>query len=119
MCTHSVRATSDEWTRALPGDELIPQPSGALTHALTIEGTPGEVWPWLAQMGAGSRAGWYSYDFVDNGRVPSARQVVSELQQISVGMVFPALPGATEGFELAWFEPGRFLVLCWRAPDGA
>ena len=31
-----------------------------------------EVWPWLVQMGAGSRAGWYSYDFLDNGRRPSA-----------------------------------------------
>ena len=119
MPAHSVRATRRERVRTLAGDELIPQPSGSLTHAVTIEGTPRDVWPWLAQMGAGSRAGWYSYDYLDNGRVPSARRVVAELQQISVGTVFPALPGATEGFELARFEPGRFLVLCWKAPDGA
>lgn len=27
--------------------------------------TPEKVWPWLAQMGNG-RAGWYSYDWIDN-----------------------------------------------------
>ena len=31
-------------------------------------------------MGAGSRAGWYSYDLLDNGRRPSATRLVPELQ---------------------------------------
>jgi len=34
-------------------------------------------------------------------------------------MVFPALPGATDGFMVAAFEPARFLILEWKAPDGA
>jgi hypothetical protein len=68
-------------------------------------------------MGAGSRAGWYSYDFLDNGRQPSAPRIVPELQSLTVGMVFPAVPGAADGFTLLEFEPERFLVLGWLSPD--
>ena len=89
-----------------------------LTNAITIQRPPEDVWPRLAQMGAGRRAGWYSYDLLDNGRRPSARRVVPELQYLATGMVFPAVPGATDGFTLLAFEPSRFLVLGWRAPDG-
>ena len=53
----SVRATPVERTRALPGDELIEKPIGSLHHAVTIRRPRPEVWPWLAQMGAGSCAG--------------------------------------------------------------
>jgi hypothetical protein len=68
-------------------------------------------------MGAG-RAGWYSYDSLDNGRAPSAIRINSELQHLELGMVFPALPGATDGFTLAAVDPGRSLVLDWKTPDG-
>jgi len=34
-------------------------------------------------------------------------------------MVFPALPGATDGFTLLSFDPEHFLVLAWKAPDSA
>jgi hypothetical protein len=109
----SVRASRDERTGPLPGDELIVQPLDTLTHAITIQRPPRDVWPWLAQMGAGSRAGWYSYDLLDNGRRQSARRIVPELQHLGVGMVFPAMPGVTDGFTLLSFEPERYLVLGW------
>jgi membrane protease YdiL (CAAX protease family) len=115
----SVRATRDEKRRALPGDELMAQPIGSLQHGITIRRARHDVWPWLAQMGAGTRAGWYSYDILDNGHRPSAEQVDPGLQALSVGMIFPALPGATDGFTLLAFEPERFLVLGWMAPSGA
>jgi hypothetical protein len=114
----SVRATPEERTRALPGDEVIDQPIGSLHHAITIRRPRHEVWPWLAQMGAGSRAGWYSYDVLDNGRRPSASRIIPEFQQLAVGMLFPAGPGVTDGFTLLAFGPERFLVLGWRAPGG-
>jgi uncharacterized protein YndB with AHSA1/START domain len=114
----SVRATTREKAAALPGDELIPQACGTLTHAVTIRRPPREVWPWIAQMGAGSRAGWYSYDMLDNGRRPSARRIIADLQRLEVGMIFPATPGATDAFALLSFESGRSLVLGWKAPDG-
>ncbi len=114
----SVRATHLERTRDLPGDESIPDPIGTLTHAITIRRPTGAVWPWLVQMGAGSRAGWYSYDIVDNGRRHSADRIVPELQHAAVGTLFPAVPGATEGFHVLQIETGRSLVLGW-VPAGA
>jgi hypothetical protein len=70
-------------------------------------------------MGAGARAGWYSYDFLDNGRRPSANRIVPELQEITAGMLFPALPGMTDGFILVTFEPERFLVMGWPSQEGS
>lgn len=118
MTSKSIRATRDERMRTLPGDERIPQPIDTLTHAVTIRAAARDVWPWLVQMGAGSRAGWYSYDWLDNGRRPSATRIVPELQHPEVGAIFPASPGATDGFTLLAIEPGRVLTLGWLAPDG-
>ena len=58
-----------------------------------IAAPPERVWPWRVQMGAG-RAGWYSYDRIDNGGRPSADRIVPELQRLAVGDVMPAVPGA-------------------------
>jgi len=113
----SVRATREEKTRALPGDELIPEAIDTLTHGVTIRRPPRDVWPWLVQMGAGTRAGWYSYDWLDNGRQPSATGIVPELQHPTVGTIFPALPGAADGFVLLALEPGRLLMLGVPAPN--
>ena len=107
----SVRATPDESTRVLPGDELIARPVASLTHAITVQRPPDHVWPWLLQMGAGTRAGWYSYDMLDNGRRPSARRIVAELQSPVPGTIFPALPGATDGFTMLASNPHRSLIL--------
>jgi hypothetical protein len=115
----SVRATRAESIRALPGDALIPRPIGVLTHAVTIRRQPEDVWPWLAQMGAGERAGWYSYDLLDNGRQPSARVIRPELQSLSAGMVFPALPGRKDGFTLLSYVHERYLIVGWQTPAGA
>jgi len=79
--------------RATPsGDDLIPQPIGSVNHAITIRPPPHDVWPWLAQMGS-ARAGWYAYDFIDNGGHRSAEHIPSDYQNIQMGSVFPALPG--------------------------
>jgi hypothetical protein len=69
-----------------------------------------EIWPWLVQMGC-RRAGWYSYDGLDNGGVPSADQVVPELQQVEAGDLFPWTPDANDGFIVKAVEPERVLVL--------
>ena len=119
MWPRSVRATQLERAGALPGDDVIPEPIGTLTHAITIRRPPHEVWPWLAQMGAGSRAGWYSYDIIDNGRRRSAARIVEELQHLAVGTLFPAAPGATDGFHVLQFVTGRSLVLGWLLASNA
>jgi hypothetical protein len=73
------------------------------------------AWPWIAQMDAG-RAGWYSWDAIDNGGTPSARRVVPELQTVVPGDVMPAVPRATNAFVVASVDPPRDLVLT--VPDG-
>lgn len=35
------------------------------------------------------RAGWYSYDGLDNGGVQCAARIVPELQRVQVGDIFP------------------------------
>lgn len=117
MRYRSVQASRVERTKLLPGDELIQDAIGSTTHAITIRCDRRTLWPWLVQMGAG-RAGWYSYGRVDNGRQPSSQRIRRELQGIGMGALFPALPGVTEGYLVAAWEPGRFLVLGWPLPNG-
>ncbi len=70
------------------------------------------MWPWLVQMGYG-RAGWYSWDRLDNGGRPSAKEVHPEWQNLSVGDYLSA--GSPTGpmypWQVAALEPGRFLGL--------
>ena len=115
--SRQIRATPDEEARALPGDDLIPQPLGSVNHAITIRRPPHEVWPWLVQMGSG-RAGWYAYDFIDDGGQRSAERILPNYQNIGVGSVLPALPGANDVFLVAQCEREHSLVLAWRLPSG-
>ena len=105
-----VRPLGDEARRPLPGDELVSNAGLRWTHGITIRARPAEIWPWLVQMGC-RRAGWYSYDGLDNGGVPSAKRIVPELQQADVGDVFPMTPTAEDGFVVRAVDPGRALVL--------
>ncbi|MBW8635765.1 hypothetical protein K1W69_01090 [Hoeflea sp. WL0058] len=67
-------------------------------------------------MGA-DRAGWYSYDRLENGGRKSSDTVIESLQTIAVGNLFSALPGATDAFILTAFEPGEFMALGVRGRD--
>jgi hypothetical protein len=64
-------ANADEVAGAMPGDELLPVAQFQATRAITIDAPPAKVWPWLTQVGFG-RAGFYSYDLLDNLGRPSA-----------------------------------------------
>src|SRR5687767_4575473 len=79
---HSVQATTREHLLALPGDEMIRHAADSLTHAITVHCNRRELWPWLIQMGA-DRAGWYSYDMLDNGGRRSAEKILHGLQHPS------------------------------------
>jgi hypothetical protein len=102
--------TSLEKRGPLPGDAFVPEPIFVSTHAITIDAPPERVWPWIAQMGAG-RAGWYSWDAIDNGGAPSRTRIVPELQSIARGDIMPAVPGAKDAFIVAAVDPPRDLVL--------
>lgn len=95
---------------ALPGDELLPRSRAEATDAITLAATPGKIWPWLLQMG-GQRAGFYSFDVLDNEGTRSSRELVPELQRLEVGEIVPASPSRDEGFEVLRIEPERALIL--------
>lgn len=105
-----VRPMADEATRSLPGDELVADAKVRWAHAITIRARAAEVWPWLVQMGC-RRAGWYSYDGLDNGGVTSADRVVPELQEVQVAGVLPMRPQDDDTFVVRLVEPERALVL--------
>ena len=46
-------AAEEEIAKPLPGDELVPNPAIESTRAVTVNAPVEEVWPWLAQIGAG------------------------------------------------------------------
>jgi hypothetical protein len=60
------------------------------------------------------RAGWYSWDRLDNGGRPSADRIHSEWQQVAVGDRWLSMPSGRSWFEVAALDPERFLGL--RAP---
>ncbi|WP_159808471.1 hypothetical protein [Cellulomonas citrea] len=106
-------ATPDEVTRALPGDDLVPRPVFDATRAITIEAPPHEVWPWLVQAGVG-RAGWYSYDLLDNLGRPSASEINPQWQQLAVGDLVPMSPDGTQGIEVLALDAPTSMV--WGSP---
>jgi hypothetical protein len=103
-------ASHTEQIRTMPADSIISNPIGMVTHAITIGVPPERVWPWVAQLGAG-RAGWYSYDQIDNGGRPSAWSIMPEYQQIAPGDVLPATPSITDVFRVSAVQPPYHLVL--------
>jgi len=107
-------ATAAEVARPLPSDDLVPDPTFDATRAITIDAPPGQVWPWIVQMGL-TRAGWYSYDLLDNLGRPSARRIIPELQDLQPGDIVPMSPDGKQGMpvhsmdaphSMVWGEPG-------------
>src|SRR5271167_456036 len=85
-------ATDEEVARAMPGDEIQRQPIFNATRAITIQARPEQTWPWLVQIGY-KRAGWYGYDWLDNGGIPSADRIIPSLHHIKVGDTVPIWEG--------------------------
>jgi proline iminopeptidase len=102
-------STAGDRTRALPGDGLIADERGVCTMAITINAPVAAVWPWLAQMGA-DRAGWYSFDHLDRGGRPSARELDPRWTHVQEGDRMVTVPDRS-WFDVAHVEPGRSLVL--------
>jgi hypothetical protein len=104
-------ATAAEIARIIPGDELNPNPSFLSTRAITIDGTPEEIWPWLIQMGYG-RAGYYGYDILENLGSPrglrSAERILPEFQGFEVGDEVPI--SAVVSMRFHAIEPPRYLI---------
>ncbi len=107
-------ATHEEVHRELPGDDIVEHTSGVTMHAITIQASPEDVWPWIVQMGY-HRGGWYTYDWVDRYiwhiDNPSADRIVPELQNVKVGDIIPDGEPGTAWYVVDRLEPHRLLVL--------
>ncbi len=106
-------ATDEEVARVMPGDDFIPAPSFNATRAVTIEAPPELIWPWLVQIGH-KRAGWYSYDWIDNLGRPSAEHIIPELQHLAEGDRIPISPDGKHAFPVHTIQPNRLMI--WGAP---
>jgi hypothetical protein len=124
-------ASDDEVHRAMPGDELIAHPMVETTHAITIQASAAEVWPWLVQMGM-DRGGWYSDPGWWDGLVervlwsflaseektgysiraePSAERIIPKFQDLKVGDMMLDGPPGTAFFTVAALQKNRVLAL--------
>ena len=103
-------ATRDELATTYPGDDLMPDGRRSSVMAATIDAPPEDVWPWLVQMGA-DRAGFYSWDRLDNGGRPSAEAIHPEWQDLGEGGRIISVPGGEAWFDVALLQPERDLVL--------
>lgn len=106
-------ASEQEVSGPYPGAERVRGGERAMTMAVSIDAPPEEVWPWLVQLG-GDRAGWYSWDRLDNAGVPSAREVRLEWQDRAIGDCLKfRMPGnaMVDAYTVAMLEPNRFLGL--------
>lgn len=102
-------ATAEEVAMPLPGDDLFPE-ARASTMATTLRAGPPDVWPWLVQMGC-DKAGFYSWDRLDNGGRSSAERIHAEWQDLGEGDRVVCVPDGCVWFEVIRCEPERTLLL--------
>ncbi len=102
-------ATDDEVKRIMPGDEMVREPSFNATRAVTIHTSAENIYPWIVQMGV-TRAGWYSYDLLDNLARRSAERIMTEHQTIQIGDVIPMSPDGKQGMRVKDFSKNKWML---------
>jgi hypothetical protein len=105
-------ATADEAHGAMPGDEVVSRAQFVATRAITVSAPPERVWPWIVQLGY-RRAGFYTYDLIDNASQPSAERILDEYQQPAVGDLMPMfkeLHGLAIAYTVTAFEKDEWMV---------
>ena len=100
-------STEEETRLELPGDELVPRPAFSATRSISIAAPTFDVFPWIAQLGLG-RAGWYSYDIIDNFGRRSATELHPEWAVSSVGDI---VPGGPINFVVTHIDAAHHLVM--------
>jgi hypothetical protein len=123
LLTPFLRGARNHWgvdaevaARAFPGDERVPVPRWSWTHGIEVAAAADEVWPWVAQIGAG-RGGFYSYAWLENlagCEVQNAERVHPEWEVREGGelRLHPKMPP----LRVVDLEPGRCFV-AYGAPD--
>lgn len=108
-------ATDEELARSVTGDDVVTQPTFDATRAVSVNARPEQIWPWLLQIGC-KRAGWCSYDWIDNVGIPSAERIIPELQHLDVGDIVPMSPDGKMGMWVKSLDSNRWML--WGDKDG-
>lgn len=105
-------ATPEEAHGVMPGDGVVARAQFTATRAITIDVPPEDVWPWIVQVGY-HRAGFYTYDLIDNGCQRSAERILAEYQQPALGDLMPMfkeLHGLAIAYTVTAFETNSWMV---------
>jgi hypothetical protein len=102
-------ATVDEVARTMPGDDIVSRPTFNATRGISIQAQAEEIWPWIVQIGL-KRAGWYSYDWIDNLGKPSVERIIPELQNLKSGDIIPMSPDGKMGLWVKDFVPNQWML---------
>ena len=105
-------ATADEVYSAMPGDDVVPRAQFIATRAVTVDAPPDRVWPWIVQLGY-RRAGFYTYDLIDNASQRSADRILEEYQHPAAGDLMPMfkeLHGLAIAYTVTDFETNSWMV---------
>jgi hypothetical protein len=102
-------ATGEEIRRAMPGDDIVCDPSFNATRAVTIRASAECIYPWIVQMGV-NRAGWYSYDLLDNLARPSAKVILPQHQNVQIGTLLPMSPDGKQGMYVKDFKVNEWML---------
>jgi hypothetical protein len=92
---------------------MVTRPTFNATRAITIAAPAEEIWPWLVQVGL-RRAGWYSYDILDNLGKPSARRIIPELQNLLAGDIIPMSFDGKQGMRVQSLHAPSSMI--WGTP---
>lgn len=108
-------ASESEIAATLPGDELVPAPTGLVNRAITIHAAPEQIFPWLLQLGA-DKGGMYSYTELEtliNCPQVNADRIHPEWQNLQVGDVVRMCPKAfgPPPYQVALIIPNQALVV--------
>ncbi len=107
-------ATDAEINATYPGDELVPAPASFVNRAVTIQASPKQVYPWLAQLGAG-KGGLYSYTIFESligCPLVNADRIHEEWQDLKVGDKVEMCPSGTPpAYVVAQIVPNEAIVM--------
>ncbi len=102
-------ATNAEIKRSMPGDDIVSKPSFNATRAVTVLAPANNIYPWIVQMGI-NRAGWYSYDLLDNLARKSAESILPEYQNLQIGDLVPMSSDGKQGTWVKGFGKNQWML---------
>jgi hypothetical protein len=109
-------ATKEEIVATFPGDELLPVPASFVNRAVTIHGSPEQIYPWIVQLGA-ERGGYYSYTWMEtyllNCPMVNADRIHPEWQDLKIGDEVKMCPkqSGPPPYTVAMLKPDKAVVL--------